>query len=338
MTLQMSDIDPNRDRRPQIMEQAGGLLGNLIGRQQIWIMLAVISAYLFITEPTFRSIFNVCNILLDCSYIAFLAIGLTPLIISRNIDLAVGSILALSACLVVGLADTLGAMPAIAIALLAGMSVGLLNGLIVEILKLDSFIVTLAAMIGIRGLAFLFAGQDSLSTFNDSLMSLGLMSFGALSVIPIVVIVLAVTTQWALRRTVAGRNIHAIGGNRSAAVNAGIRIERYVIGAFIFSGLMASLAGVAMAANLSAANANFGQSYELWAIAAVVLGGTRLTGGSGSAINSFAAALMLSVLRNGMNLKHVESFYVLVTMGLALILALLIDKYLTYRRLKKSGG
>lgn len=306
-------------------------LGRTLARHQIWLMLLVVSAYLLATEPNFGTVANLANVLLDCSFVALLAIGLTPLLISRNIDLSVGAVLGLAACLTAVLSGPIGGLAAALVALGAGVALSLANGLLVRTLRLDSFIVTLAAMIGIRGLTFLVAGQESISVADPLLTAIGSAYFGPVSLLPIVAIVLALATQWVLANTIHGRNSFAIGGSPAAAENCGIRSTRHVLANFAFAGFMAALAGVLMAANLGAANANYGRNYELWAIAAVVLGGTRLTGGVGNAVNAFAAALLLSLLRNGMNLKQVPSFYVLIVMGGALVAALLVDRFLSTR-------
>lgn len=314
---------------------AGDGLGLALARHQVWLMLLAVGAYLYLTEQNFGTVANLANVLLDCSFVGLLAIGLTPLLISRNIDLSVGAILGLAACITAVLSGPLGGFVAVVAALGAGIAVSLFNGLLVRILRLDSFIVTLAAMIGVRGLTFLVAGQESISVDDPRLTALGSAYVGPVSLLPIIAIVLALATQWILANTIHGRNSFAIGGSPAAAVNGGIRATRHVLINFAFAGFMAALAGVLMAANLGAANANFGRNYELWAIAAVVLGGTRLTGGVGNAVNAFAAALLLSLLRNGMNLKQVPSFYVLIVMGGALVAALLIDRLLSTRR---AGG
>lgn len=304
---------------------------------QIWILVVVVSLYLLASEPNFGTVSNLSNVLLDCSFVAMLAIGLTPLVISRNIDLSVGSILGLSACITAALSP-LGGVVAVAAALLAGVGLSLLNGLIVRSLQLDSFIVTLAAMIGVRGLTFLLAGQDSISVADPWLTGVATAYVGPIALITVITVAIALATQWMLSNTLFGRNSFAIGGSLWAAENSGIRVGTFVLANFAFAGFMAALTGALMAANLGAANANFGRNYELWAIAAVVLGGTRLTGGVGSAVNAFGAALLLSLLRNGMNLKQVPSFYVLVVMGGTLILALVIDKFLPARGAKRRAG
>jgi ribose transport system permease protein len=306
-----------------------------LARLPIWLFCAALIALFSLQSPFFLTTFNLSNILFQCSLIGFLAVGLTPVVISGNIDLSVGAVVGLSSCLAIGL-QPLGALQAVAIAVAAATCLGVLNGLIVEKTGINSFIVTLAAMIGVRGLAFLFAGDTSLSAIDDSLADFGHRSIGPISVISIGFLASVVVVNWVMTNTRHGRNTYAIGGNRDAAVNAGIRVSRHVICNFALSGVLAGVCGVAMAADLGAATPSYGKDYELWAVIAVVLGGTSLRGGTGAATGTFAAVLTLAVLRNGLNLIHVSPFYILVIMGLALIGATIVDSQLNRRRSRNA--
>ncbi len=280
----------------------------------------------------FLTVFNLSNVLFQSALVGFLAIGLTPLILSGNIDLSVGSIVGLSACLAVGL-QSFGLTVALTGAIFAGVLLGLLNGFVVERLGINSFIATLAAMIGIRGLTFLYTGDASLSAVDDRFLALGEMTVGPISATALLFVALTIVFQWMLSRTVHGRNSYAIGGNRSAAIDAGVPVHRHVILNFVLCGLMASVCGIAMAADLGAATPSYGRDYELLSVTAVVLGGTSLRGGSGNVIGTFAAVLTLAILRNGLNLMHVPPFYIPIVMGTALIAALVFD-----RKLNRTKG
>jgi ribose transport system permease protein len=300
-------------------------LRRLAARSTIWIVLAIALVFFSIASPYFLSVYNLSNVLLQGTFVGFLAIGMTLIMINGNIDLTVGAILGLSACLSVGL-QPYGLGVAIGGALAAGAALGWLNGMLVEFTGVDSFIVTLAGMIGIRGLVFVYTQENSLSAISDAFTNAGSMSVGPISLIAILFLILLFGFQWLLSATCHGRNAYAIGGNRSAAVNAGIRVPRHIIINFTLRGLLAAVAGITSASQFGAATPNLGESYELWAIIAVVVGGTKLRGGAGSLWGTLGGVLTLAVLRNGLNLTHVQPFYVLVIMGVALIGALMLDK------------
>jgi ribose transport system permease protein len=283
-----------------------------------------------VTTDHFLTPFNLSNVLYQAALVGFLAVGMTPLVISGNIDLSVGAIVGMAACLAIKLQEQhLDLSIIIAVSIAAGGLLGALNGLIVEKIGVDSFIVTLAAMIGYRGLTFLYAGDASLSGTDERLIDLGQLSFGPVSLTSLLFLCLVLVFQWVLGSTLHGRNSYAIGGNRRAAVDAGIRVSRHVIVNFALSGLTAALCGVAMAAKLGAATPKFGADYELWAVTAIVLGGTRLRGGKGTALGTFGAVLALATLRNGMDLIHIPPFYVPIIVGAALIVGLLLDRGLS---------
>ncbi|WP_210266355.1 MULTISPECIES: ABC transporter permease [Mesorhizobium] len=299
-----------------------------LARNPVWLLGLGLFIFFSVTTSHFLTAYNLSNVLFQCALVGLLATGLTPVIISGNIDLSVGAVVGLSSCLVIGMQEQIGLAGAIAVALGSGLCLGLLNGLAVERLGVSSFIITLAGMIGTRGLAFLYAGDTSLSAIDEQLYDLTMLHVGPVTLIPFIFLTAVLCFQWMLRRTVHGRNTYAIGGSRSASTNAGIPVSRHVVINFIICGLMAAICGVAMAANLGAATPSYGKDYELWAVIAVVLGGTRLRGGKGDLIGTFAAVLALAILRNGLNMLHVAPFYIPGIMGLALIAALVLDRQL----------
>lgn len=296
----------------------------------IWLLALGLFTFFSITSPYFLLSSNIANILTQTALLGFLALGLTPVMISGNIDLTVGAVLGLAACLVIGLLP-FGLPVAVVAALAAGVALGVLNGVVIERTGVNSFIVTLGGMIGIRGLAFLYAGDTSLSPVDDRLTQMASLALGPVGAIFLVFVVAVASFQILLKHTPTGRDIYAIGGNRNAARNAGVPIVRHVILNFALCGLMAAMCGVAMAANLGAATPSLGKDYELWAIIAVVLGGTSLRGGTGSVFGTLGAVAALAILRNGLALLNVQPFYEPIIMGLTLIGALIVDKQL-YRK------
>ena len=298
----------------------------VLRRSPIWVLAVLLFVGFSLASPHFLTPFNLGNIIAQSAMIGFLAVGLTPVLISGNIDLSVGSVLGLSACLVIGLQADVGLPMAVALTLAAGAGLGLFNGFLVEKIGINSFIVTLAGMIGVRGLAFLYAGDTSLSAVDLTLHDIGAYRIGPFTVIALGFLVSVVLFQWMMKRTIHGRNTYAIGGNRVAAVDAGVPVSRHVMANFVLCGLMASVAGIAMASDLGAATPSYGREYELWAVIAVVLGGTSLRGGRGDLLGTFAAAIALAILINGLNLVGVSPFYVSVILGAALIVVLAVDR------------
>jgi len=298
------------------------------------ILLLLLFALFSVASPSFLTMFNLSNVLLHASLIGLLAIGLTPVIISGQIDLTVGSVLGLAACIAVGFQGVLGLWGAVLLAIAAGTVLGILNGVIIERTGVNAFIVTLAGMIGIRGLAFVIFGDTSLSTSDERFAVIGALKIGPLSIITIAFLVVALIVGAMMRQSIHGRNTYAIGGSRRAAGDSGIMVGKHVIANFALCGALAALAGVCMAAQLTSAQPSYGRDYELWAVIAVVLGGTRMRGGRGTIAGTVVAVIALSILRNGMNLINVSPFYVPVITGLTLIGALVIDRKFSSR----SGG
>ncbi|MEQ8965245.1 MAG: ABC transporter permease [Azospirillaceae bacterium] len=291
----------------------------------IWMFVIAITVLFSLTTDHFLDFGNFRNILVQTSTIGLIALGMTFVMINGNIDLSVGSVLALAATLSVDL-QHLGIGPAVAIALATGVLLGALNGLIVWKTGVDAFIVTLGAMIGVRGLVFVYTQEQSFFATNFAFSDFGASAVGPIPTLAIIFLGFTLLMHLVLTRTVHGRNTFAVGGNREAAVNAGIRVGPNMLINFMIVGFFAALAGVTLATQMGASTPNLGREYELWTITAVVLGGTKLAGGSGSISGTLGGVLAIGILRNGMNLLQVPAFYVLVIMGTILITVLFIDR------------
>ena len=263
-----------------------------------------------------------------------LACGMTAVILTGGIDLSVGSILAASAMVAVmgSLVPDMG-MIGIPLALFAGLVFGLINGSLVAFIGLPPFISTLGSLTAVRGVARLL-GNDT-TVFNSHL-PFAFIGNGYIFGIPWLVVIafLSVIVTWIiLRRTVLGVHIYATGGNESAARLSGIKVWAVFLFVYGFSGLMAGLGGVMSAARLFAANGTqLGQSYELDAIAAVILGGTSFTGGVGSIWGTLIGALIIAVLSNGLVLIGVSDIWQYIIKGLVIIIAVALD------RVRSQGG
>lgn len=292
----------------------------------IWLFVLLCIVLFSSTTEYFLSVQNFTNILVQTSTIGLIALGMTFVMINGNIDLSVGAILALAASLAVGLQDSIGLIPAVVVGLSSGVALGALNGLIVWKTGVDAFIVTLGAMIGIRGLVFVYTEEQSFYAMNFAYSDFGASAIGPLPTLAVIFIGFAVLMHYVLSSTIHGRNTYAVGGNRDAAVNAGIRVGPHMVINFMLVGFLAALAGITLSSQMGASTPNLGLNFELWTITAVVLGGTKLNGGAGSIIGTVGGVLAIGILRNGMNLLQVPAFYVLVIMGAVLIAVLFIDK------------
>ncbi|MBL1267441.1 ABC transporter permease [Vreelandella neptunia] len=295
--------------------------------QPIWVFVIALFIFFSLMSEYFLSFGNVTNILVQTSTIGLIALGMTLVMINGNIDLSVGAILGLAASLAVGLQE-ISMTLAILAALGSGILLGAINGLIVWKTGVNAFIVTLGAMLGIRGLIFLYTGEQSFYALNFAFSDFGTSTIGPFPVLAVIFLICTLIMHLVLTRTGHGRNTFAVGGNPEASIDAGIRLGRHMMINFIIVGFFAALAGVMLASQMGAATPNLGRDYELWVITAVVLGGTKLTGGYGSIVGTLGGVLAIGILRNGMNLMQVPAFYVLVILGAILISVLIIDKKL----------
>ncbi|AWW39480.1 MULTISPECIES: substrate-binding domain-containing protein [Streptomyces] len=277
---------------------------------------------------------NLLNIGVQAAVTAILAFGVTFVIVSAGIDLSVGSVAALSATVLAWSAtqDGVPVVLAVLLAIATGIACGLVNGFLVSYGKLPSFIATLAMLSVARGLSLVIS-QGSPIPFPDSVSHLGDTLGGWLPVPVLVMIAIWLLTAFVLRRTYIGRSMYAIGGNEEAARLSGLRVKKQKLAIYAFSGLFAAIAGIVLASRLSSAQPQAAQGYELDAIAAVVIGGASLAGGTGKASGTLIGALILAVLRNGLNLLSVSAFWQQVVIGVVIALAVLLD---TVRR--KAGA
>ncbi|RPE43744.1 monosaccharide ABC transporter substrate-binding protein (CUT2 family) [Streptomyces sp. Ag109_O5-1] len=282
----------------------------------------------------FLSTDNLLNVGVQAAVTAILAFGATFVIVSAGIDLSVGSVAALSATVLAWSATQHGVpvFVAVVLAVLTGIAAGLVNGFLIAYGKLPSFIATLAMLSVARGLSLVISGGSPIA-FPDSVSHLGDTLGGWLPVPVLVMIVMGLVAAFVLGRTYIGRSMYAIGGNEEAARLSGLRVSRQKLAIYALTGLFAAVAGIVLAARLASAQPQAANGYELDAIAAVVIGGASLAGGTGKASGTLIGALILAVLRNGLNLLNVSAFWQQVVIGVVIALAVLLD---TVRR--KAGA
>jgi ribose/xylose/arabinose/galactoside ABC-type transport system permease subunit len=295
--------------------------------------LVVLCLLLWAATPHFLTVSNLLNVLEQTSINAIVAVGMTLVIISGGIDLSVGSVLAVSGiALARALEAGLPAPLAIGIGLVVGSSCGLLNGVLVTYGRLPPFIATLGMMSVARGAALMLAEGRPISGFSEGFRAL---ATSRVLMIPAPVLITAliyVVAHFVLARTVFGRATYAIGGNEEAARLSGVPVWFHKTMIYGVAGLTSAAAAVILTARLNSAQPTAGTMYELDAIAATVIGGTSLLGGEGTLAGALIGALIMGVLRNGLNLLNVSSFFQQVVIGVVIIVAVLIDMSLKRRR------
>ena len=296
--------------------------------------LVVLCAILWILTPYFLTVSNLLNVAEQTSINAIVAVGMTFVILSGGIDLSVGSLVALAGVILgVALRDGQPLAVALTLALAAGVVCGLGNGLLVSQGGLPPFIVTLGTMSIARGAALLVTEGRPISGFAPSfrVLATGRAGFVPAPVIATAVVYLA--AHVALTRTTFGRYVYAIGGNEEATRLSGVAVRFHKTMIYAVSGLMSATAAVILTARLNSAQPIAGMMYELDAIAATVIGGTSLMGGDGTLAGTLVGALIMGVLRNGLNLLGVSSFLQQIVIGGVIVVAVLLDTVLKRNRM-----
>lgn len=319
------DVDRASGRRERVaarLQQGGALV--------VVVVVTLVASLLF--GGRFASVDNLLGILEASSFLGIVAVGMTFVIIGGGIDLSVGSLLALSAVLA-AFGSQFGSVVAVALPLGVCGLIGLVNGLLIARARLAPFIVTLATLLFARGLAF--AVSDEGNTIfridpDQAVIALGQGSIAGIR-IPILLAGLAFVAGWVvLNRARYGTAVAAIGGNEEAARLMGLPIARVKAAMYVTSGLLAGLAGLLVAARSSSGQSTIGVGLELQAIAAVVIGGTLLTGGFGSIAGTLAGVLLLNVINNVINqVGTLSSYFQQVVSGVFLIVVVLVQRYLT---------
>lgn len=323
-----------------------GTLSTYLKRGAIWgfivlelIFFSIAGEFLSLSDKPFMDLDNMLLLFKQSAPIGIIAIGMTLIMINGNIDLSVGAIFAMSAVIFLdsmtwpifaGLRDAVIPV-AWVLALLTGVGLGAINGLIVWKTGVDAFIVTLGAMLGYRGLVFMYNGEQPTSHLNWTLVDFAEAQFLGIHTATWFLLGVTLALWFIMTRTVHGRNAYAIGDNREAAVNAGIRVGPHFLINFMIIGFLAALSAVVFYAESGSVNPNDGELYELWAITAVVLGGTKLAGGSGSIISTFGGVLAIQLLRKGLGHIGADTETVNLVIGLILIAVLFLDRQLNLK-------
>lgn len=303
----------------EFLAHSGRQFGTLVG-------LFVLCAVLWALTPHFLTVSNLLNVAQQTSINAVIAVGLTFVIISGGIDLSVGSLVAFSGVVTASLLQRAVPVPlALLAGLMTGLACGLVNGLLITFGRLPPFIATLGIMSVARGGSLLYTDGRPVSGFGEEFRWIATGEILRVPVPVVIMIVVYVIAHFVLRRTPFGRYLFAMGGNEEAALLSGVRVRLHKTLVYGLCGLLSALAAVMLTARLNSAQPIAGINYELDAIAATVIGGTSLLGGQGSVVGTLIGALIMGVLRNGLNLLGVSSFIQQVVIGAVIILAVLLD-------------
>jgi len=310
----------------------------IVKKYGIVIVLILMIAGLGIAEPAFLSATNIFNVLTQSSIFGIMALGLTFVIISKGIDLSVGSVLALAGVIAASLGQAatatskyfpnLGELP-LAVPVVAALAVGALcgavSGLLIAKTRIPAFIATLGMMTVARGLALIYSGGKPISTLIPSLTVLGGKVFDVMPVPVIIYFLVIVASAVLLNKKRFGKNVYAIGGNMTAAEVSGVDVSKNLILVYTYCGLLAGIAAIVFAARVGSVHPGAASGYELTAIAATTIGGTSHSGGIGTIWGAFVGAMVLAVMRNGLTLLGVDAYWQQVVEGLIIVVAVIID-------------
>jgi inositol transport system permease protein len=320
----------------------------LLARYAPLIFLLVLMGAFALLEPRFLKPLNLFNVMRQVSIYGLLAIGMTFVILTRGIDLSVGSLVALTGLAAAAVAKgglesrfAVGAQAeahgfgwplALLAAVALGTACGWVQGLAITRLKVPPFVVTLGGMSAFRGAALLLAGGGPISGFDDGYRWWGQGYVGPVPVPVIIFLAIALLAHFVLSATRFGRNIYAVGGNPEAARLSGLDVDRLTTSVYVIIGCMAGLGGFVLSARLNSAEAVAGLTYELTVIASVVIGGTSLFGGIGTVFGTVVGTLLIGVLLNGLVLNNVSSYVQQIIIGVIIVLAVAFDTFAKSRR------
>lgn len=287
-----------------------------------------------LTSSSFLTQKNVFNVLRQISTNLYLACGMTMVIILGGIDLSVGSVIAMSGCVAAGCVSRYNLPLAVALlcGVLVGLVVGMFNGYVISSTTIPPFIVTLATMNIAKGLAYVYTGGSPVRVVTKEWQFVGAGYIGPVPTPVVILVIVLIVTALIMNKTKLGRHLYAVGGNAQAAEFSGISVAKVKFLVHMYSGIMAGLAGIVLASRMYSGQPTAGDGAEMDAIAAVVVGGTSMAGGSGKIGGTIIGGLIIGVLNNGLNLMNVNSFWQYVVKGCVILLAVYVD----YIRNKKS--
>lgn len=312
-------------------------LKNALRQYRILLVLILEIILVSFLSDAFLTWTNLMIVIRQVSMTAIIGAGMTMVIITGGIDLSVGSIVALSGALGAGyMASSHSVILGVVVGLAIGAIIGLANGLLITKQALPPFIVTLATMVGIRGLTLVYTQGNPVIVKDPSF---GFIGGGVVLGIPVPIIIMVlvfVLVHVLLKYTRFGRYVYAIGGNEEAARLSGVANNKIKVLVYTLSGLVAGLSGLILTSRLASAQPTAGSGWEMDAIAAVILGGTSLVGGSGGVVGTLIGALILGIISNALNLLNVSPFYQDVVTAIIIIVAVVTDSRLSKMAAKRS--
>jgi len=322
VTTVTTPTDPAPLTEPEAAPGLGQVLRQFAARQYLLGVLVVLCVAVGLARPSFWGSGNLSNVLFQASFVGLAGCGMTLLIAAGLLDLSVSGVIAVGSIAVATVLPhtTIGA--AVGLALVIGAGLGLVNGLLVTYVKIAPFIATLGTLYLFLGLAFIWTSGKVVPITSSNYRAFTTGTLGALPVPFLVFAVLAVATYLLLQHTYFGRTLRAFGSNERAAVLAGLPVNRAKVVVFVVAGVFFALAGVFMAGRLSSAEGNMASGFEMNVIAAVVVGGTALRGGRGTAFGTVVGAVLFAVLNNALNLLGVASYWQYVLTGVVLVAAI----------------
>jgi ribose transport system permease protein len=324
-----------------INRRTHGLIGTMLSRQTFWVFLAAVVAVIYLTlaTDTFGTHQNLFNVARNCAFVGIIALGMTAVIITGGIDLSVGSVLALTGMVTgMAMAADYSIWLAVPAGLGAALAVGFFNGFLIAYVGMPAFVVTLGMMSLARSLAMVLSGNQMVYQFgsdHSKLVTLGGKSlefpfpFAGWIQVPnpaLVLIIMALGFGFAFRWSQWGRHIFAVGGNEQAAELTGVNVRHVKVSVYMLSALCAGIAGILEVGWLGTISTGMGTGMELIVIAAVVIGGANLMGGSGTAVGAVIGAVLIEVIRNSLTLLGINPFWQGTFVGTFIIIAVLFDR------------
>jgi len=299
----------------------------------ILLVVVILATGLSIANPDFPTQRNILNVLLQLSVLAFLALGMTLVLIGGGIDLSMAGVLTLSGVLGSSvMVETENAVLGVLVMFVVGLALGFLNGFAVARLKMVPFIVTLSTMVLTIGIAAWYTKGVTIGPVLDSIYAIGRRDTFIIPIPVIMVVVASIVLNFFLERTAFGRSLFATGANELAARSSGIDTTRIIFSTYVISGLFASVAGLTLVARLGIGSSGMGGNLLILdAISAVIIGGASLSGGRGSVAGTLGGVLIISIIGNGLNLFGVSYFLTIIVKGVLIFLAVLLDEWRTRR-------
>ena len=301
--------------------------GELLSKYGIYVLFVLLIVILSVTSPKFRTAKNFANVLIQVSNYALLGVGMSFVIMTGGIDVSVGATMVVSASVYVLATQIYGCSEIVGLLLilLVSVAMGLVNGIAVAYLNMPAFLVTLATQCIGRGLALVFTGGVSYRNLGASFTFIGKQNFLGLSMMVWVAFLMFVVGFFLMHCTVYGRKVMAVGGNANAARVSGIAVKKVLLSVYILMGVISGLAGFVTMSRLGSFYANMGEGREFMVIAAVVIGGTSMTGGEGTIIGTLVGTLIVGIINNALNLFGVNADWQDVARGLVIFVAVMLD-------------